>query len=115
MSDNGASATASVQVAGFDTVLDAERTSEQALRESRAEANRIRQAATAEERRIAARTGERLQKLHTANQKQMADTRRVLTEAFENERQSLAATPDPDEIAAAAERLARILAGIDVA
>ena len=99
--------------ASFDTVLDAERTSEQALRACRAEANRIRRAATAKERSIAARTDERLQKLHGANQRLIAKTGSALIEAFESERQSLSAPPDADEIEAAAMRLARRLAGID--
>ena len=113
MSDNRSNLTDSARDASFDTVLAAEGASEEALRTSRAEANRIRQAATAEERRIAARTDERLQKLHNANQRRIIDTTKRLIEAFESERQSLAVAPDPDEIVSAATRLARRLAEID--
>ena len=113
MSDSRSNLTGSSRDASFDTVLEAERRSEQALKASRAEANRIRQAATAEERRIAVRNDERLQKLHGANQARIANTRKQLIEAFRSERHSLAAAPDPEEIADAARRLARRLAGID--
>ncbi len=113
MSESGSTPTESEREASFDTVLAAERASEEALRACRVEANRIRQAASAQERRIAARTDERLQNLHTINQRRITDATNTLVTAFESERQSLAAAPDADQIVAAATRLARRLAGID--
>ena len=113
MSGSRSNLTVSSREASFDTVLEAERMSEKTLRSCRAEANRIRQAASAEERRIAARTDERLQKLHAASHDRIIETGKTLIEAFENERQSLAAAPDPERIADAAMRLAHRLAGID--
>ena len=113
MPDKRSILTEGARQASFDTVLRAERASENALRDSRIEANRIRQAATAAERRIASRTDDRLQRLHGANQRRISDTTKKLTEAFESERESLATPPDDDVILAAATRLARRLAGID--
>ena len=113
MSDDMSKPADAARDASFDTVLKAERESEDALRASRIEANRIRQAATTEERRIAERTDKRLQKLHAANQRRISEARLTLAQAFEEEQGTLSADPDQGEVATAAVRLARKLAGLD--
>ncbi len=104
---------AQLRDASFQTVVDAEKASEQRLAACRKDANRIRQEAAGTERHIATRTDERLQKLHAANHVHIADMEQALRAEFEAERQTLAAEPEPGEIAAAAARLARKLVGLD--
>lgn len=94
-------------------VLDGEKQADARLAEGRRDAERIRHAAVAEERRIAARADRRLKALHGAVQAMIEAERARLAQAFEAERHELSTPPDADEIATAADRLARRLIGLD--
>lgn len=98
---------------GFRRVLDAEAAAETRLAEGHEEAAAIRQQARAEARAIVARADRRLQALHADMQAAIAREKARLARAFEAERRDLSAPPDDARVAAAAERLARRLAGID--
>lgn len=97
----------------FSRVLDGEREADARLAEGRREAERTRQSAVVEERRIAARADRRLKALHGGMQAMIETERARLAQGFEAERHELSAPPDEERVAAAAERLARRLVGLD--
>lgn len=98
---------------GFERVLDAEKAADVRLAQARAAAGALVQAARATERAIAARADGRLRLLHRDLQASVERERARMARAFEAERRDLATPPGSDVIDAAAERLARRLAGID--
>jgi len=95
----------------FSLVLDGEKAADVRLAEARKEAERICQAAFAEDRRISARADRRLQTLNGAMTAMIEAERARLVAAFEAEQREMSAPPDEKKIAAAATRLARRLVG----
>ena len=96
----------------FLRVLEAEKAADARLLDGRAEAGRIHQRATATERRLGERTDRRLRALHAAMKACIETEKARRAAAFEAERGELSAPHSRAEIAAAADRLARRLAGI---
>jgi hypothetical protein len=103
----------STESRGFQQVLDAEKAADARIVAGHDAAEEIRQHARAEVRAIAARADRRLQALHADMQAAITREKARMARAFEAERRDLSALPEGDRIAAAAERLARRLAGID--
>lgn len=91
----------------FERVLDAESAADAALKSGRADAQRLRLEANAQDRRISDRADRRLSKLHARVQEMIASEIETMDTAFEAERADLATPTSLTVITAAARRLAR--------
>lgn len=100
------------EVRGFDRVLEAEKAADLEIATGHDQAADILQAARARDRRITARAERRLQNLHRHIQAEIEHEKGRMQRAFEKQRREITRPPAPEAITAAAQRLARRLAGV---